>query len=139
MKRTFAYALAIGMTAGTLLAADQPPAAGNAGETVVSVDKDGKMRAPTLEELQQLAALVNEKAAAEKVVTTHSSGAVSIALDETTDHAFIATYNEEGELVLTCTDDHGAVAAMHAAAAASIKHDTIMRIAPREKRGAEKE
>jgi hypothetical protein len=62
---------------------------------------------------------------------------MSIAIDETHDHHFIATINEEGQLMLTCTDDHVAITAM--TVSANNKTDSIMRIKPLGKRAAERQ
>ena len=130
MKRSFAYALGICLCAGSLFAA--------APNQQVAVDKNGQLRQPTTEEQQALINLAAARVAAPKVVTTHANGMVSIALDETTDHHFVATLNEDGELVLACTDDHVAATAI-SVGAMSKSTDSIMRIRPARTRATEKE
>lgn len=129
MKRSLAYALAACVCAGSMLAASP--------DQQVAVDRDGKLRAPTAAEQQELIALAAARVAAPKVVTTHANGTVSIALDETSDHHFVATTNEDGELVFTCTDDHVAVTALKAGAAKTT--ESIMRIRPARTQATEKE
>lgn len=129
MKRTITYALAICVCAGSLLAA--------APDQQVAVDKNGQLRQPTAAEQRALVALAAARVAAPKVVTTHASGMVSIALDETTDHHFIGTTSEDGAFMFTCTDDHVAVTALSVGAMAT--YDTIMRIQPARTRATERE
>lgn len=129
MKRNITYALAVCVCAGSLLAATP--------DQQVAVDKNGQLRQPTAAEQQALIGLAAARVAAPKVVTTHASGMVSIALDETTDHHFVATPDGDGAFTFTCTDDHVAVTALQVGATKTF--DTIMRIRPSRTRATEKE
>ncbi len=128
MKK-FAYALAICVSAGSLLASEP--------NQQIAADPNGQHRQPTIAEQQELIALAAARVAAPKVVRTHANGMMSIAIDETHDHHFIAMINDEGQLMLTCTDDHVAITAM--TVSANNKTDSIMRIKPLGKRAAERQ
>jgi len=109
-QRSVAVLAALCLSAGTLMAAD--------GQQV-AVDEKGQLRQPTVQEQQSLQASPSRKPL---VVKTTANGSISIALDDQFDHMFVAHLNEDGQLVYSCTDDHGAAAALVA------QPNTIMRL-----------
>jgi hypothetical protein len=92
-----------------------------------AVDAQGNLRQPTAAEQQALAAAANARPSIMRLPMVHANGMVSIALDESSDHLLVIRTDADGNLSLTCTDDHDE-AARFTAAAASI--DTIVRIQP---------
>jgi hypothetical protein len=127
MIRRSAFVLAVTLGVATSLFAASPV---RQDSSQVAVDKNGNLRQPTAAEQRDLAA---QSASAQPVRSflrlepkVHASGMVSIALDETYDHAYVVRTEEDGSLSFVCTthDD----ASQFVASTASI--DTIMRLKP---------
>ena len=143
MKRSLAYALAIGLTASPLFAASSERrsiSAAEAAEIAMSaaVDQHGNLRQPTAAELRALIAEA-EAAAPPSVMRIKSTGAgngVGLAVSDAFDHTYLARTDADGSVVFTCTDDH-VEAASFVTQAAPI--DTILRVRGGVKRAAEKE
>lgn len=122
MIRRSAFVLAATLVvSGSLLAA--APAQNSAQ---VAVDPSGKLRQPTPAEQRALSA---QAAAARPSLLrlepkVHANGMVSIALDESFDHAYVVRTAEDGSLVFACTT-HDEAAHFVAQTASA---DTILRI-----------
>lgn len=133
MIRRSVFVLAASLVlSGSLFAASQ-----DAAQT--AVDKNGNLRQPTKAEQR---VLVEQAQAARPSILrlepkVHANGMVSIALDESHDHAYVVRTEEDGTLSFACTthDD----AREFVAQTASL--DTIMRLKPAvsPKRAAERE
>ena len=124
--RSSAVLVALCLSATSMIAA--PQARQDAAQ--VAVDPNGSLRQPTAAEQQDLAAKAAAARPARSFVRlapkAHANGMVSIALDDSFDHAYVVRTNEDGSLVFACTthDD----ASHFVAETASI--DTIMRVKP---------
>jgi hypothetical protein len=143
MKRSFAYALALSLTAGTVLAAAPERRTIGAAEAAAiamraSVDAQGNLRQPTAEEIQKLIAQAEAAAppSVMRISATAGAGGVGLAVSDAFDHAYLARTAADGNLVFTCTDDHVEAASF---VAQSAQADTILRIRAGVKRAAEKE
>jgi len=104
----------------------------------VAVDKNGKLRQPTPAEQRDPNA--QSTAARPSLLRlepkAHANGMVSIALDDSFDHAYVVRTAEDGSLVFLCTTHDEAQQFVAQSASA----DTILRIQPAPmKRVAERE
>ena len=134
MSRRSVFVLAASLVvSGTLFAAP----AQNAAQ--IAVDKNGNLRQPTQAEQR---VLVEQAQSAKPSILrlepkVHANGMVSIALDESNDHAYVVRTDASGSLVFACTthDDARAFVAQTASL------DTILRVrnAGTVKRAAERE
>lgn len=142
MKRSFAYALALGLTAGTVFAAAPERRAIGAAEAAAiamraSVDERGNLRQPTPEEIRSLVAEAEASAPPSVMrVSANAGTGVGLAVSDAFDHAYLARTSADGTLVFTCTDDHFEAASFVSQTAPV---DTILRVRGGVKRAAEKE
>jgi hypothetical protein len=95
------------------------------------VDEKGRLRQPTAEELQQLEAFSKQFATRPVQVKVDATGRISIALDESFDHAYIAMTGADGKVVFSCIDS---LPEANALVTRSMGADTILRLQPTEKR-----
>ena len=143
MKRIFAYALALSVTAGAVYAAPGERRSISAAEAAAiamraSVDAQGNLRQPTAEEIQTLIGKAEATAppSVMRISATAGSTAVGLAVSDAFDHAYLARTAADGNFVFTCTDDHVEAASF---VAQSAQADTILRVRAGVKRAAEKE
>ena len=122
--RFYAVLLALCLVAGSMFAQS------NAGMRA-GVDEKGQLRQPTAEELQQLEAFSKQFATHPVTIKVDATGRMSITLDESFDHAYIAMTDETGAIVFSCLDS---APEANALVAKSSGADTILRIRPMEKR-----
>ena len=90
----------------------------------VAMDEDGQLRMPTAVEMRQLE--LPSRPGRPLTAAFYSNGMMTVTLDESFDHAFVA-HDAEGSLTFTCTDDHAAISALMTSA---VPHDTILRVRP---------
>jgi endoglucanase Acf2 len=136
MNRRSLFVLAASLVVSGSLFAASP--AQNAAQ--VAVDKNGNLRQPT--QAEQRVLIEQAQATARPSILrlepkAHGNGMVSIALDESFDHAFVVRTDADGSIVFACTSHDEA--AQFVAETASL--DTILRIKPAgvAKRTAERE
>jgi hypothetical protein len=105
----------------------------------VAVDKNGNLRQPTVIEQRALEAQTQNahRSLLRLEPKVHAKGMVSIALDESFDHAFVVRTGADGALVFACTTHDEAQEFLAQTASA----DTILRLKPAgvAKRVAERE
>jgi hypothetical protein len=135
MNRRSVFVLAASLVVSGSLFAASP--AQNAAQ--VAVDKNGNLRQPT--QAEQRVLVERAQSAAPSVLRlepkVHANGMVSIALDESNDHAYVVRTDANGSLVFACTTHNDA----RAFVAQSASLDTILRVknAGTVKRAAERE
>lgn len=122
-RRSLAVLLGVCLAAGSMFAQEAGMRAG--------VDEKGQLRQPTAEELQQLEAFSRQFATHPVTVKVDATGRMSIVLDESFDHAYIALTDTDGRIVFSCLDN---AAEANALVTKSMGADTILRIHPVEKR-----
>jgi hypothetical protein len=115
MFRRSLAVVAVSILAATSLAAasqdkkvSQPATRAPQGSEIqVGVDEHGQIRPLTQEEQRVLSLFSAPRPQSRLETNVHASGMVSIALDETYDHAFSAHLSDSGELVFECAADGG--------------------------------
>ena len=126
--RSSAVLIAVCLSATSLIAA--PPADRVVRETAltVSVDANGVLRQSTVEEQRALASQAVAAPSIMRMPVALANGAVVAPVDESFDHLFVAQTDEAGNIIISCTDDHHAAAAI---SSANAPVDTILRLKPR--------
>jgi len=123
MFRRSLAVVAVSILAATSLAAAsqdkksiQPATrAAQGSELQVGVDENGRIRPLTQEEQSILSLYSAPRPQSRLETNVHSSGMVSISLDDSFDHAFSAHLSDSGELVFECAaggDSHYASAVL---------------------------
>lgn len=129
---------AVVLAAATLVSASLFAASPSQNAAQIAVDKNGNLRQPTPSEQRALSAQSNARPSLLRLEPkTHASGMVSIALDDSFDHAYVVRTEEDGTLTFACSTHDEAQQFV----AQSASKDTILRIkpAPAMKRVAERE
>ena len=126
-KHSIAVLAGLCLAAGSIIAAPAPqkPVTPQAGDGLqVAVDKQGKLRGLTPQEIAEFAAQFKPRPSVMRI-TTNAQGMTGMALDESTDHHFIARLNLDGTVSFVCTDDASDAIGFASEAAPT---DTILRL-----------
>lgn len=143
--RKFAVVAGLCLVASSILAQPAPRraiGAAKAAELVmrVSVDENGQIRQPSVDEIRQLIAQAEAVAPPSIMLRTSTNAQPGVGLEVTDafDHAYLSRTNADGALVFTCTDDH-LEGAVFVAQTAPI--ESVMRLRPgqQRQRAAERE